>query len=404
MLNKILIFILISFSGISYFSYNPNFTLSVFFFLLIIVLFKKNNNVFQLTPLLLFIFAFTSIVAIQLLVFAKFDPYFLVKFPIFQFGIPVLVLMLLPVNFHAIFVKFVYYWTFGCLLIWIAINFIPVVDLFFSYLPYELNLDPFEGKKKSLIFFTYEPDQVYGIYRFAGFWHEPGAFSVLLFYSWYFSILVTGKLFNKYSKLFLLSIIFTFSTTAYFALMALLLYYIFYLSNFAPLKKIITICVGFLISLLVFFETEFMAEKVQNQYQDTQSVAVEGTATSGRFLSFKKALNVMYRYPLFGRGLAFKSKADITSSEHTGYGWPAFIANTGLILGTFFFIFFFKGIQRYALLYGSNLRLAKVFFIVFIILLFSQKHTSTPLFFSLFLFPFLNINQRNLHTDNYNQL
>lgn len=399
MFKYFLIFLLIGFSGINYFTENPNLQLAFILFLFFLILIRKINAI-NLQQIFFLILGFFSVYLIQMILFYKFDLYFLIKYPVFSFGIPILILMLLPADFHKLLVKLIYVWTILTLIIWLGTVLNASFDDYVSSLPDLLKLDPYEAKRKSIIIYTYENHTYLDIYRYSGFWHEPGAFAVLMFYSWYFSVLLTSRFINKYSVVFLIAILATMSTTAYLALGA-----VFFLYSFLILKtnfilkfvSIIALSIGF---LLVYNETEFMADKISQQKQEADAVSIQGTATSGRFIGLYKSLNVIKTYPLFGRGLMSQSEADITSSEHTGYGWPGFIAKTGLILGLVYLYLLYNGLFRYSMLYSVNTKYAIVFFVGLLIVLFSQKHTNVPLFMALAIFPFLKIRlkqEKQLH-------
>lgn len=336
-------------------------------------------------------------------VFDRVNLYFIIKYPLYQFTIPVAILALLPLDFHKQFIKFIYFWTILALVIWFGTLVSPQFDTLMSYLPDVLQLDPFELKRKSMVFYTYEGEQSYGLNRFAGFWHEPGAFAVLMIYCWYFSVLVTGKFINKYSIVFLIAIIATMSTTAYFAIGILLFLHTFVVAKSNLIVKVAASTFLLFSFFYVYNETEFMSSKVEHQLSAANQVNIEGTATAGRFIGLYKSLNVISTYPLFGRGLASQTSADITSAEDTGYGWPGFIANTGLILGGLYLYLIFNGMKRYSRYYSMNKLYPMIFFVTLLVVLFSQKHTSSPLFFSLAIFPFLKNRFSNQQISNYDE-
>jgi hypothetical protein len=270
---------------------------------------------------------------------------------------------------------------------------VPAFDHWLSTLPDILKLDPFEDARKSMILYTYEDVEFLNIYRFSGFWHEPGAFAVLSFYSLYFSTLLCRGLSNKYSILTIIAILATISTTAYLALAVFLFGYTVFISKLRGISKTV-LAVGIVIGFsFAYTGLDFLSEKMEEQKSFADEQQLSGTATNGRFLALYKSLNVMRKYPILGRGLAFKSKADITSAEHTGYGWYSFIASIGLVFGGFFLWNLYRGIRKYTFIYQGSWRYAVLGFVVFMIMLFSQPHISSPLFFIFFLFPIMQPKQ-----------
>ena len=111
------------------------------------------------------------------------------------------------------------------------------------------------------------------------------------------------------------------------------------------------------------------------------------TSTVGRFLGARKAIIVLYRYPLFGRGLIAASKAKSTSDEAAGYGWIMWVSQIGIIFGFIYMYMLYKALRNYSIVNLHNRLFAVFAFGAMLAVLSGQKHTSSWVFFILLLTP-----------------
>jgi hypothetical protein len=239
---------------------------------------------------------------------------------------------------------------------------------------------------ESIIIYTYEKFKVSGFIRNAGAFHEPGAYSVFLILAIISEIFMTGKLLTRANLIFFASIVTTFSTAGFLGLFVVVAFYVYTSRRMTLLTKLfISVCmIGIVVYL--FMTLEFLGDKIANQMEE-QTETQLNTATSGRFLGARKALIVIWRYPLFGRGFIAASKADATSEEAAGYGWITWISQIGLIFGLFYMYYLYKALRNYSVINIRSRLFALFAFGAMLAVLGGQKHTNTLVFFVLFLVP-----------------
>ncbi|MFN9938764.1 MAG: hypothetical protein ACK56I_04755, partial [bacterium] len=173
--------------------------------------------------------------------------------PFIIFYIPFLIYKLLGINYFRYFIKSMYIIAIYTFIIWLMQCFIISFDEYLQKLiilamPYSWSAVP-----RSLLIYTAAwGDTVYndtfGIYRNSGIFHEPGAYGVFLCFTFVINYFLTGNLFDKKNRVFLLCILSTLSTTAYFVIFVVFLFYLFS-SRQNPAIKII----GLIIFLFLSF-------------------------------------------------------------------------------------------------------------------------------------------------------
>ena len=221
----------------------------------------------------------------------------------------------------------------------------------------------------NIIVYSYEEMEHYGFLRNPGPFHEPGAFSVFLMLAIISEIFITGKLISRFNLLFVI-----------------VAFYVYTTRRMTLLTKVFVSASMLAVLIYLFMTLEFLGDKISSQMEE-QTESRLTTATSGRFLGARKALVVIYRYPLFGRGLVAASKASATSEEAAGYGWITWVSQIGIILGLIYMFYLYKSLRNYS---EVNLR-SKLFalfaFGAMLAVLSGQKHTNSLVFFVLFLMP-----------------
>ncbi len=238
------------------------------------------------------------------------------------------------------------------------------------------------------IIYTYENMQVYGLYRNPGPFHEPGAFAVFLMLAIISEILITGKLMTRNNLFFFVNMVTTFSTAGFLGMFVIIGFYVYISKQMTMLTKIIVSGSMIAVIIYLFLTLEFLADKISSQIQE-QTETQLNTPTVGRFLGARKALIVLYRYPLFGRGLISASKAAITSDEAAGYGWIRWVSRIGIVFGVVYMYMLYKALRNYSIINLHSRLFALFAFLALMAVLSGQKHTSTLVFFSLFLTPFV---------------
>lgn len=378
-------FVVVGYSGINYFTDQADVIAALLVLLASIFVFFKPSPINDRT--LWFLLAFIVILFFQSLAIELISPYYYLRTLLFVLMVPLLLVKILPHNYNDYIIKLVYIWTILALLIWLATQLDTTILAIVRSLPDQLQLDPYESRRKSFIIYTYERQMEYGINRFAGFWHEPGAFAVLMGYCLFFNTIRKNSLYNKENLVFLLAIIVTLSTTAYFAVMLAAALFLFYFFRGKIVLKVAMYFFLLIGAYYAFINFEFLGEKLEEQMEYQMTVELEGTPTYGRILGFRKSMNKMFTYPMFGRGLSTQTQADFESAIGGGYGWPSFFSRVGLPMGVLLAVLFYRGMQFYTRFYQADMRYVPVFFALLAILLFSQKHTSSVMFMMLMMTP-----------------
>jgi hypothetical protein len=243
------------------------------------------------------------------------------------------------------------------------------------------------GSKRSLIIYTFifelEP-MSFGINRNSGFAHEPGAFAVFLNFALFINYIKGKSLFYKRNIVYIAATITTFSTAGYLSVFIILIMYL--LKGKYKFISIFFIPLIFFYSLKMFNELEFLGGKINYQIED-QTQKNLNERTTGRLYGARKSINVLMKYPFYGRGLLSVTRPDSTSdSEYAEYGWLSQIARFGLIIGLLGLYFFIKGFKVYASSFGSsNLTIIGGLICLFINFS-SQTFITHPIFFVLFYF------------------
>lgn len=369
-----LAFTILLFSGVNFFT--EHIYIQLGFLIVLILLYIRYPSRIRMN-FILFSIGYLIVFLLQSIFITWISPYYFIRYFSFVLLIPYILLTLLPINYNDYVVKIVFYLTIVDLVIWSISIISPYFDNLIYMLVVQAGLDPVVELPKSIIVYTHDPSTALGIRRFAGFWHEPGAFAVLMGYVLFFNTIKKNTLVTRENAVFIIAILATFSTTAYIALgISFYIYLIAFLRKNILLKIVL---LPFVIYLTIFLynNLNFMEKKVEAQMENQMAVELSGSQTSGRILGFRKSLNVIKTYPLFGRGLSSKTQAEITSDERTGYGWPGYFARIGIPLALVIVLLFYRSFKFYTEYYRSDKRWIPVYISLISILLFSQKHTAS---------------------------
>jgi hypothetical protein len=385
-LNYTITYLLIGFSDISFFDYNRKARM-VFFLVLAFLFFyyrkKIGKDLLIMVAAVIYLILFqslyfgggnlfTTVTLISLLVFM---PYFAAKVigPRFlkYYRDVMVAIALISIGF------------------WVAVN--VSSGLHSNIQSWAISLGSFYNPEfgiynDNIIIYTFEEMEVYGMYRNPGPFHEPGAFSVFLMLAIISEIFITGKLITRFNILFFANLITTFSTAGFLGLFIIVGFYVYTTKRMTILTKIFVSVSMIAVIIYLFMTLEFLGEKISNQMEEQTETRLN-TATSGRFLGARKALIVIYRYPLFGRGLIAASKASATSEEAAGYGWITWVSQIGIVLGLIYMFYLYKALRNYSVINTRSKLFALFAFVALLAVLGGQKHTNTLVFFILFLMP-----------------
>jgi len=389
LLDYILVILLLVVTDSTFFLYAKIFKLSLLVFVFIVFLLRKGKKNIDKEFLFVVIIAIGLIVAQGLLWGFSIITVFTYT-GLFLF-FPYFVFRIVGIDYLRIASNIIYVIAIYSSVLWFAQSFIPPVDQFLQDLanqvfPYTTDITP-----RSLLFYTvgnkgwtYMPE--YGIYRNAGAFHEPGAFAVFLDLAIAINMMVAKKLFTKRNIFLMLVLLTTISTAGYFGLFIIIFFY--YFDTKWIINPSIRILAGvFLIFLFIFISArvDFLGQKVQDQWEEANTKSLN-KKTVGRIYGAKKALLVMKKYPLTGRGLISASRVSSESDEEAvKYGFMTLFSRIGIVFSIFYIIFFIKSLKRISIYFSDSDIYWQVLLFSLIINLFSQKFALDS-FFMIFIF------------------
>jgi len=272
------------------------------------------------------------------------------------------------------------------MIIWIAQNWIPGIDNIIKSTILHLDKYSTDQWPRSMLIYTYWDGlkkESYLFTRNAGFLHEPGAFATFIMLAIIINYTRGISLFNKKNILYICAMISTVSTAGYLSLIIFSL-----LLMHQKSARLISIAVlPFILygSIYSYHHFSFMQNKIEDQITNQTAIDLNEGAP-GRIIGARKSLYVLNKYPLFGRGLNTISQPDYDSPEFAGYGWISYVSKFGLIFGSLFIFFFFKGIYHFIKIYRLDLFAFTIITSAIMINLFSQSFISKPFFLIFFFF------------------
>ncbi len=380
-LNYLITYFAIAFSGIPFFDGNVD--AKLYFLIILIVIFILKSPKFSNKIIIIFIITFLLLFT-QKVIFGGGSYFTFITFTGLVVLMPYLVLKIVGPKFFGYFLDTIFFIALVSLAFWLATNLIPgfinttyaIAGQLMPYTTWEI--------QESLILYTVEFAEIYGMNRNPGPFHEPGAYAVFIALGIVLELLRSGKLLTRYNIVFIISVITTFSTAGYLSLFIIFGFFFLTSPRLNMLQKTVYLIFALPLLIYLFINLEFLNEKIalQSQTQFEQSL---DNRTSGRFLGARKALIVLQRYPLHGRGLLEATQADTYSEEASGYGWIHWLARLGLVFGIAYLYFMYKTILNFSLANNQTKLFSYFAFAAILAALAGQKHTSSVVFFALFL-------------------
>jgi len=220
-----------------------------------------------------------------------------------------------------------------------------------------------------------------------GFAFEPGFFAGFLSLGLFFSLFKLNGGFDFKSKVILLTIITTQSTTGIFASLGIILFYLIGIKkNYALFFLTIPLFI------YIFFQLDILADKIfglwENSLTMDSHIQLGSTFSGGRFFGLKLAMIDFVNNPIIGYGDYNKvsySKAILLSDIGQISGIGNYLAQLGSVGLIILIVCFNRSLKEMKLLFQP-----KIFFTVFIFVLlvfsFAFTITLTPLFFSFMLY------------------
>jgi len=242
-------------------------------------------------------------------------------------------------------------------------------------------------------------------FRFSGYAWEPGAMAMMITFSWVIYIINNGSLLNKRVVLYFIAMIFTFSTTGYFVLGLLTLFYAF---NIRGKFSFITggiIILSLILIIPTIAKSDFMSKKIgiyykrlereQKKYETYRDINYRNV---GRVSSaFVGAENIIF-WPI-GHGITTNGRVKNIYGELVSgaNGIVTFLINWGLLGGVFLFysiyLFIFKQNMT------NELKFRSFLFFSLILVFASNPVSYRPVLFVTILYPYMFLKKRKYKNE-----
>ena len=245
-----------------------------------------------------------------------------------------------------------------------------------------------EGFKKRSTFFIFNFSMQHSL-RNAGCMWEPGAYGAILNISLLLLSIPNYKFYSqKMYIIFVVAVLTTFSTDAYLGLAAIIFYTNVKISNIY--KKVFNFIIVIPLLLIIFFNTEFLSDKIANQYKEIDTQLYKANKYDkmilSRFASLVIDFPVFIKRPLLGYGIDLKEVngtylyKEYDQDIDRTYGGFTML----LYFGFFGILIYFGSLFNQFLKISNSLSYAFYGVVVMLILLYSNPLPYSPLLFSLF--------------------
>lgn len=386
----ILLFIAFSVSIIDFFL--SKLVLFLVTFCLGLVFFLKKHKINNILYQFVFFALFIQIIAIFKFKQADFDIVLSTSLLITRIFLAFFILKLSGPNFLINFEKISFFFILIGLPVFFLIQFFPSINSLLSNFDLNTYDQQLEYGGWNILFFV---NNGWAGFRFSGYAWEPGGMAMMITLSWIIYIFNNGTGISKKVLVYVIAMIFTFSTTGYFVLAIMI---IFYMLNGKGSKALLR---GFFLLILLgsaipfVWQQEFMKDKIsiyleneekiqettsKHQGLDRQNVSRLGIITVG--------ISDIIHWPLgFGtttNGRTLNKFNEIVSGAN---GLMSFIIMWGIFGGIFLFYalyaFIFKNKYKSIVKYRFLLMMA-------LILVFSSNPVSTnTVLLIVFFYPFV---------------
>lgn len=306
--NFSLMYIILALSGILLFI-NENLFLIGAFFLFGYLMLREGITPRELIPCGLFLAAVVVITAVQTLQFGRFVPESFLSV-IILLTVGFLAAHVMEDRFVNIFVRLMYVMSVISLVFYTLTLVFPPLLTAAGNLVDVTGIDP--HWTKNMFFYNFIDAEAMltegGILRNAGFVYEPGMFACLLIPALAFNTIFEDSLLNRRNKVFLITLVTTFSTAAYLSLAVFLVLY-FTVSRGFSLMRSLMVLGGAAVVMLLFWQLEFIGGKIQEQ-RDRALHGAYSTRYMGRIGSALVDMQSIAAYPWAGRGRHVETRFD----------------------------------------------------------------------------------------------
>jgi len=373
-----LVFVSIAISGFAPFTRSK--ILLIAFAIITFLLFKMRHRKFD-NNIVIYIIFVVLIYFSQSLIFNFFSFISLVGLLLIILP-PYLLIKTVGYNYLKIYVNIIYFFSVISYFFYIPSILSGTFHSFISKLPAILKTDP--DNLQSIIIYNWEPYSN-GLLRNAGPFWEPGAFAGFLVIAIIFNIILTKVVFNRQNILFIISLLTTLSTGAYFAM--ILLIFLALLLNKKTIYKLIFTPIIIIFSIYAYFNLEFLGNKVAKNIEVASDVTniAEGR---GRFTSAILDLEDLMKYPITGRGRNSATRYDKQGDDylmenHRTNGITDYAVRYGIIGFVCFFFMMHLSFKKLCIYNNINASFSYVALIAIMTIGFSQCFFQQTTFVSL---------------------
>jgi len=387
-IDYILVFLLISLSGNNVFGTGA---LLLTFFLSGFVFFHRNKKLDL--PFVYFLLGLTFILFLQNLRF-DFYPWITI------FGIYVTILTAYFIvksvgqTFIEKYVSIMLIISLISLGFFVLLNIIPGLAKYltsFALVVVEKNVDLNEGNGRyylGIVTIIINKYQAFDFFRNHGPFWEAGAFAGYLMIALIFNIMRTGRLLNRAGKILIITILTTFSTTAYIVLFILMASYMIAMKHYKILKWLL-LPVIISLGIISFFNLKFLGNKISNTIAMAQNISIiNDKRVSSRFVDAVRDIRDFQGHELIGRGLNLNTRLSEVSKRlslpYRTNGFTQLFIKFGSIFAIYIFFLLYSNqsvlIERYQYFHKP---FAIINFFIIILLLQAETYFDYPLFWSL---------------------
>jgi len=397
LLESVNLFLLLSLSGLNFFSDNDNFLFFVFSSNLLLFLYKKekiDNGFF------VFLFFFIFLTIAQLIWFS--DGNFKSTIGFFLRLLTAYLVIKNCSNFLSSFLRLLFFLSLASIFFYLFFLLFPSIeDTLFSNKHFWDNPATNENKKSLIIYNIFrEPLHgidslgLFGLPRNSGPFWEPGAFGGYLTIGIAFEMILYRK-FSKRAFIFLIVLLTTFSTAAYLAVALFFLSYFLFLETNKKRKLLIFPALLAGVFYLIF-NVEFLAIKIIEQIKGFEEEQIYNTQSDNdtRLGSTVLDFKDFQRSPLFGTGPSNETrygKNEILFMRTNGL--TDFAVKVGLLGFLFICWTFFHSLKNYFSESGISKPKTSAHILMFITFLISlsEAYFNMPFFWSLFFLQYAEI-------------
>ena len=245
--------------------------------------------------------------------------------------------------------------------------------------------------------------------RNSGFMWEPGAFGMAIGIALYYGLSAFKFQWNKQMLVLLVAGLTTLSTTFYFSLACI---FVFYLTNKFRnnFKKIILLSLASFVSVYFFNNLPFLKEKIEFNIEHYDYYTKGGHlemmtdigGQSGRLISFAANLKSFLQYPLgHGDNISYQVTNALGEIISGANGLGPFMVRYGIIGIIFLIISLNKTSLYFKKVFQA--RFPQIFILLVLIYLFSNPIYRNPFFFTLLFLPFVSHKEQPIQANTVNK-